>query len=191
MTGQREQSAGNTDSGVYFARADYIGLFKRFLIMMIDVPVVVGVALVLTVMCLNLVGQGAAEYAMLLPWLAWPWVYLVVVKRSSLRTLGYILLGARIVNLHGERPSLLMMTYRFVLLVGGPIHPLTDLLWVSGDVNRQALRDKLAGTYVIQRNATPAGTGPLHYTYLSVLLFSLMVPEVTRGQELRGLPTSG
>jgi hypothetical protein len=43
----------------------------------------------------------------------------------------------------------------------GPLNFLIDLMWLTGDANRQAIRDKFAGTYVVRQDAMPAGTGPI------------------------------
>ena len=62
------------------------------------------------------------------------------VESSSIGTLGFLLAGMKIVNLKGERPSFVRMTFRLLLWVLGPFHPMIDLLWLSGDRDRQTPR---------------------------------------------------
>jgi uncharacterized RDD family membrane protein YckC len=50
-------------------------------------------------------------------------VYLVALKSSSIRTVGYRLVGVRIVNHKGERPSFLFMAIRLLSWMLGPVHP--------------------------------------------------------------------
>jgi uncharacterized RDD family membrane protein YckC len=87
--------------------------------------------------------------------------YFVLLKRSRFRTLGYKAAGARIVSLRGERPSILSLFGRLLFAFVGPLNFVLDLLWLTGDRDRQALRDKFAGTYVIRKDANPAGSGPI------------------------------
>jgi uncharacterized RDD family membrane protein YckC len=94
------------------------------------------------------------------------YLYLTVLKRSEVGTLGYILTGVRIVNIEGKRPSMLQMTGRMLPLLPLPLLPLTlpfDLAWVVDDPHRQTLRDKWVGTFVVRRNARPIGTAPVRY----------------------------
>lgn len=55
------------------------------------------------------------------------------------------------------------MTWRFVLLIFGPFYLLVDLFWLSGDENKQTLRDKFAKTYVVRANAKPIGSGLIKF----------------------------
>jgi uncharacterized RDD family membrane protein YckC len=87
------------------------------------------------------------------------WAYEVVLKRSTVRTVGYRLTGCRIVNLQGERPSLFALTFRSLLWLFGPFNLLFDLLWCGIDDDRQTLRDRFAETCLINEGAMPIGTG--------------------------------
>src|SRR5262245_41290289 len=107
-------------------------------------------------------------------------LYLVVVARSTRGTLGYFIAGVRPVNLHGVTPSLGAMSYRCLFIALGPFNGVIDLLWLAGDRDRQTLRDKLAGTYMVRRTAEPAGRGPIRRAMLTALGYTLMVQEVGR-----------
>ena len=85
-----------------------------------------------------------------------------------------------IVDLKGGRPSWLTMTNRFISLVLGPVHLIMDLLWLIGEQEKQTLRDKIAGTYVIRKNAQPIGTGTLTVVIYHILGFALSFRELRR-----------
>jgi hypothetical protein len=57
---------------------------------------------------------------------------------------------------------------------------LIDFFWITGDDDRQTLRDKLAQTYVIRAGAQPAGRGPIVYEVYHMLAWTLYLPEVRR-----------
>ena len=87
--------------------------------------------------------------------------YFVLLKGSRFRTLGYVIAAAQIVSLKGERPSILSLTGRLLFALAGPLNFFLDILWLTGDGDRQALRDKFAGTYVVRRHSRPAGVGTI------------------------------
>jgi uncharacterized RDD family membrane protein YckC len=165
--------------GVYFARRDYAGFLRRLVIIAVDLLVILVVGVVIQ-MAWNL---ARPEVESPVPWLLWmgfAYLYLTLLRGSHFRTLGYILTGVRIINLKGERPSYFWMNLRLLLWILGPINPIVDLLWFWGDDNRQMLRDKLAGTYVIRRGAVPIGGGPIRATTLFILSYAIVYPEVMK-----------
>jgi len=105
----------------------------------------------------------------------------VLLKRSKFRTVGYVVAGAKIVNLKGERPSILSLFGRLLFAFVGPLNALIDLFWLTGDVDRQALRDKFASTYVVKRNAIPAGTGTIVFRTYMFWGMTFLFKEVKRG----------
>jgi len=112
------------------------------------------------------------------------YLYLTALKRSRIRTPGYWVTGLRIVNLKGRPPSMFVMTLRMLWWILGPINPLMDMFFISNNDQRQTIRDKMMGTYVVRRNAKPAGYG--HRTMGSfsfmgfMFLFPTVVPEDPR-----------
>ena len=150
-----------TPTGVYYDRKDYAGVARRLLIDLIDVPV----ALILSVLvgsAASTLMPGAEQGPIVLLLFGAVWfAYFVLLKRSRFRTLGYMALGAKIVSLKGGQPGILSLLGRLLFAFAGPLNFLIDLFWLTGDPNRQAIRDKLAGTYVIRLHATPAGSGPI------------------------------
>ena len=112
--------------------------------------------------------------------MAFAYLYLTILRGSQLRTLGYILTGVKIVNLKGATPSFFWINIRLFFWFLGPFVPLFDLIWCWGDENRQMLRDKLAGTYVVRRTALPVGSGPIGATTLFVFGLTFVYPEVSK-----------
>jgi uncharacterized RDD family membrane protein YckC len=109
-------------------------------------------------------------------------LYLVLWKRMG-RTPGYILCGAQLVNVFGAKPSIWSLTLRATFLCLGPGNTLLDLIWLSSDPHRQAIRDKVAYTYVVRNGSRPAGQGHIRYVRLDLLGYQLLLPEVTRDGE--------
>jgi hypothetical protein len=62
----------------------------------------------------------------------------------------------------------------------GPLNFVFDLLWLTSDANKQTLRDKLTRTYVVDRNAVPAGRAPIIYSQYFIATMSFVLPEVQR-----------
>jgi uncharacterized RDD family membrane protein YckC len=148
-------------AGVYYRREDYAGLPRRLLIDLIDVPVAIVLA-VLVIHAVHAVAPALQDSPVpLLLWAGVWFAYFVLLKRSAFRTLGYKAAGARIVDLAGGRPGIFSLVARLVFAFLGPLNFVTDMFWLTGDPDRQAIRDKFAGTYVIRQHAAPAGAGPI------------------------------
>jgi uncharacterized RDD family membrane protein YckC len=160
---------------VVYRDDDYIGVVRRLLIDLIDT----------TVAMLVPIGLTAPAFLIGMPWLGifiWPavWIaYFVFLKGSSYRTLGYLIAGAQIVDMQGGRPSRFTLFGRLGFAILGPVNFLVDLLWVSSDPSKQALRDKIAHTYVVRYRATPAGTGPVVYRVYTIFGWTIMCREVS------------
>jgi uncharacterized RDD family membrane protein YckC len=166
-------------NGIYFARQDYAGLFRRLAIIAVDLMVVLGAGFSILFVW-SAARPDDRSHVPLSLWLAFAYLYLTVLRGSRFRTIGYLLTGVRIVNLKGERPSFFWINVRLILWVIAPGNLLVDLAWWWGDVNRQTLRDRIAGTYVVGKNAVPIGTGPIRPTTLFVLGYCVVFPEVIR-----------
>ena len=171
--GEREQF------GVYYELRDYATLWRRLLIDVVDVPVALAISVALV--------AAAAEFddtpELLVAVLASVWFgYFVLLKASRYRTLGYIVAKARIVDLAGDRPGIFSLILRLMFVVGGPLNSLIDLLWLTGDPYRQALRDKFASTYVIRQDAVPIGAGVVRVRTYTFWGMTFLFREVTRAK---------
>jgi uncharacterized RDD family membrane protein YckC len=163
---------------VFYSDDDYLPVMRRLLIDCVDTVVAVVASLLLGLIGASLVPE---EFAGLIWLIAITGVfigYFVVLKGSRFRTLGYVLAGARIVTLTGERPSYATLLWRLAFAIFGPANYLLDLLWVSSDPRRQALRDKFARTYVIRKAAVPAGMGHVVYGTYMVFGWTILCAEV-------------
>ncbi|TVR46548.1 MAG: hypothetical protein EA425_17115, partial [Puniceicoccaceae bacterium] len=151
-----------TDSrAVYFERRDCAGVFRRSAVVLLDALVLLG---------LHELIWWLAHHPATEAWLGYrggytvflltTGLYLVEVKRRF-GTLGNLLTDTRVISLSGGRPSLFQQLIRTAFWTLGPVLIAIDLLWITGDDARQALRDKCAGTYVVRRGAPVAGTGTL------------------------------
>jgi len=181
-------------SGVYYESGDYGSLGKRFLAIAVDSCFILILALIVAWIWsfftkppdMNFViSHGWLSIAILSPKYFWfctimAYFYLSIIKPTKARTIGYRLANLKIVDLKGNQPSISKMTWRFILLIFGPFSLLIDLFWLGGDENRQTLRDKFVGTYVIKPNATPVGSGSIIYATYYLFGYSLIFQEVKR-----------
>lgn len=169
-------------SGVYYRPDDYLGVLRRLLIEIVDLPIAVALSILLVGAVWSVAPAGDPEgIVLLVSSLVW-FGYFVVLKGSRFRTVGYVVAGAQIVNLKGGRPSFLSLFGRLLFAFVGPLNVLIDLFWLTGDPNRQALRDKFAGTYVIRRSAVPAGTGSIVLRTYMFWGMTFLFREVKRGK---------
>lgn len=187
----------DNDIGVYFNTDDYASLFKRIISAGIDFLVLFTLIALISIGWSSIFSPPDYDILSEYGWVAlvfyspayfWfctliAYLYLAILKRSSVRTFGYRAANIRIVNMNGERPSLLQMTWRFLLLIFGPFHIFVDLFWLGGDDDRQALRDKMARTYVVRAKASPAGSGKYIFTNYNFFGFTFLFREVNRAEK--------
>ena len=161
MLQQRDDSLGD---GVYFAPTDYIGAGRRLLILCVDTVTLCMLGWGLSAVWFDLLGISDGFICALVVAV---WLYLVPLKRSSWRTVGYRVAGAKLVNLRGERPALWLLTLRSMLWLFciAPGNFLFELLWCGVDGDRQSIRDRIANTCLVKNNAMPVGTGEIHLAH--------------------------
>jgi uncharacterized RDD family membrane protein YckC len=145
--------------------------------MVIDgIDFVIGVMLVAGVLalCAKLEMSIDAQFGLSLGvWLG----YFVVVK-WAMRTVGYRVMGMKLVNLKGARAGFWSTLLRAAFMFLGPINYVVDLLWMMSNGNRQALRDQLLGTYVVKVNSQPLGVGPIVWENCHLMGYNFIVGEV-------------
>jgi uncharacterized RDD family membrane protein YckC len=174
---------GALKEGVYYALDDYAGVGRRLVILTIDGIITLALLAVTLASFLYLTPNSRRGFQLhMLVFVCVAFLYLAVLARSTWGTLGYKLMGVRIVSLTGQVPKLGSMAYRTLFAVLGPMNGLLDIAWLAGDANRQSVRDKLAGTYIVKQSAVPAGRGRLRRATLSVFGYTIMVQEV--GQDV-------
>jgi uncharacterized RDD family membrane protein YckC len=164
-------------TGVYYSVGDLAGLGRRVGILAVDLTILAIVAgFVLALAPETVAAQRAARLAAA----CFAWAYLAGLKARPNGTLGYRLADVRLVDLQGEPVGLLRSTARFLFLVAGPLNFVFDLLWLTSDPDRQTLRDKLTGTYVVRRGAVATGRGPIVYPQYFIATMAFVLPEVKR-----------
>jgi uncharacterized RDD family membrane protein YckC len=161
------------EEAVYFAREDYVGFLGRLAIDSIDLAVLL-VAYIIAGMFIP------EEYlsAILILWFIVVYLYLAILKATGIPTIGYWIVKARIVDPKGNPPSLFKATIRFCFAFIGPINFILDLIWISGDRYRQALRDKFGHTYVVKNTAKPVGIGEILYRRYFIFGYSFIFAEI-------------
>jgi uncharacterized RDD family membrane protein YckC len=175
--GKGERAFPDEETGVFYSLSDLAGLGRRSLVLAVDLGVVFVVCgLVVTVVPHAGIPQRLANFGAF----GIAWAYLAGLKAGPAGTLGYRLARVRLVTLQGTPAGLGRSTCRFLFLFGGPLNFVFDLLWLTTDDNRQTLRDKLSGTYVVRRGASPAGSGAITYSTYFIATMSFLLAEVTR-----------
>lgn len=171
---RRDRSLGD---GVYFAADDYIGVGRRLLIVCVDTVVLGLMVWGLSSVWFHLLGNYEMFFGVVV--LA-VWLYLVLLKRSAWRTVGYQLAGAKLVNLQGARPALWLLTLRSLLWLFcfAPGNLFLEFLWCSVDSDRQSLRDRVTNTCLVKNSATPIGTGEVHMAYYFSFGYTLTYSHV-------------
>lgn len=77
-------------------------------------------------------------------------VYLLVFQIVVGRTLGMRVLGMRIIDVYGERPSAARCVARCAGYLAGVATLFLGFLWMGFDSEKRGLQDWIAGTYVIR-----------------------------------------
>lgn len=176
-----DNSLGDAD---YYDPKDYVGFGKRLIVMIIDSIVIAlfGIAIWMPFLALILaeVIQSDPSGIFWATYLVAIWVYLAPIKRSNFGTLGYKLLGIKLVSAKGGRPSLINLTIRMIMWMFGPFNFVLDLLWLGADSENQSLRDCYLSTYLVARDAKPVGRAPVHLTRYNAMGFALDYPRVCR-----------
>lgn len=179
---QVDNSLGN---GVYFAAADYIGVWRRLAMIVIDGSVLLAACFLIAFVLRMFREEADREFVF------WATVtvllYEAVLKPSRVRTVGYRVIGCRIVTLKGKRPSPFKMAFRAMLWFLGPMNIIFDLGWCGIDTERQTLRDRFAGTLVVRAGAEPIGVAPVHLARISAMGYVFFYPQVTRPRTVPGV----
>ncbi|WDQ15983.1 RDD family protein [Rhodopirellula sp. P2] len=170
--------------GIYFAHESYPGFIRRLIAMMIDGAILtfagIAIWILLALLFYVLETDRSPETLHIAIWLTIIWVYMTVIKRSWLRTIGYRLSGLQIVDTRGSRPSLMKMTFRLLMWIFGPFNFILDLMWLAADSEQQTLRDCYCGTYVVRATAQPEGSAPMHLTRYFATGLAPSYPRVVR-----------
>jgi uncharacterized RDD family membrane protein YckC len=169
----------NPEDGVFYPVEAYAGFWLRLMIELIDTFVVSGLCIGLSLVLVGILQTAESLLnALLIGWILIWFCYFVLLKHSKLSTIGYRIGNVKIVTLQGNNPSIYSLSLRLIFSVIGPFNILLDLSWITSDPHRQSLRDKVAHTYVIKRDAHVAGRGKIIFRTYSVLGWNLVLQEV-------------
>jgi uncharacterized RDD family membrane protein YckC len=169
--------------GFLFRPNDYVGFGPRMAIFIIDSLVILFILGLLAIGWRFLFGPKVGGYGFL--WLIVIWTYVVALKRSKFRTLGYRCLRCKLVTLQGQPPTMLMLTVReFLWILFFPSHFFLDFIWCGIDQDRQTLRDCYTSMQVLRNDAVPIGSGQIHLTHFFALGFAFNYPRVSRPKVL-------
>lgn len=163
---------------VYYRRDDYASFWRRAVVDVIDVAVAGVLTFVLFAGLWSLPVFHDAAGLLMFVLLVVAFGYFVVLKRSKWRTVGYRAGGVRVVGMEGGTPGWSSLCYRMAFSFLGPLNWVLDLIWLSNDAHRQAIRDKFSHTYVIRATALPAGTGKVAYRYYEICGYNFLFREV-------------
>jgi uncharacterized RDD family membrane protein YckC len=164
---------------VWFFPSDYAGFGRRLTAELIDLVAVLLLGVVVTaILVVATPTEAQGDVVLFAGWTALVYAYFVVLKGSRFGTLGYRLTRVHIVDVRGRRPGLGALTVRLLFALAGPINFLLDVLWIPSDRYGQALRDKIAHTYVVRSHARPAGPALLVYRHYDLMGLSLLVQDI-------------
>ncbi len=170
--------------GVYYDHKNYAGLLRRILIAIIDTLVItLFTILVLYITEYFFIDENRYITVNLNLFIFNSLFYLVFMKRSKFRTIGYILTGVKIVDLHGTQPTIFKMILRVGLLIIGPFGLIFDLIWLTSEETKQTLRDKYVGTYVIDKHANPVGYGNIREVIHGFMGWNISYQEVLKNNQ--------
>lgn len=180
--------AGKYGQGVILRPQDYAGFGTRLAIMAVDLGVLLlallGAALLVVLLAFLVEPLRPATGGLLVlaffAWAGFAAAYLTALEASSWGTLGLRWTGCQVITLQGKQPSFGRMFVRLVAWSLGPVHPVFDLLYMTGDDCKQMLRDKITGTYVVRRDALVVGKGDIRPARLMVLTLNFPFWEVGR-----------
>lgn len=150
--------------GCYYSLQSYGSIARRFGAFIIDsVVLLLFVGLVsIGAMLFPAAGEISSTAATMVL-IVGAWLYFVELGRMAFGTVGLRVMKLRIVDLKGGIPSRSQMLSR---LAGGPIY---ELLRIPLDCEKKTIGDRLAQVYIIERDAQPAGFGPIAHDFCTML----------------------
>lgn len=126
---------------------NYVGFWRRFAAYLLD-----GLILGAVNFLLSLVLRGSSGFALLNIISLIIWIgYVVFYQSQTGQTLGKKVMGIKVVDAKGQKPSAVTFFLRDIVgkIVSGLILGI-GYLFVIWDSKKQALHDKIASTYVVK-----------------------------------------
>ena len=110
-------------------------------------------------------------------WVVGVWVYMLGMRLFPRGTLGYRCVGIRYAYMLPGEPSWTTLAFRSVMAVFLLWFFALDHFWILVDPRKQAWHDKVAGFYVVKRNAQPHGTQRVVRRVINFMLLTFVVWE--------------
>jgi len=167
----------NLNKGVFYSPDDYAGFLRRMLCLIIDVSILI-LLLILIIYLKDPLQEYGFLFIIFLFWFIFAILYLSIIKSSKYKTIGYWILGLKIVDHYGNKPSNIKMLFRLLVSLLGPFELPFDIFWLFEDSKKQTLRDKFSGTYVIKNDAIPKGSSKIKAYYYFIHGWSFLFQEV-------------
>ncbi|MCP4160912.1 MAG: RDD family protein [Deltaproteobacteria bacterium] len=156
----RDIDIEDIEIGIYYHESDYASIKRRIVSIIIDIMVIVMISCIVLIIT-RLFNDNLNLKSNCFFLVALSFLYLTFLKRSRFRTVGYILMGIKVVNLRGGKPSLYSMFMRVIMLIIGTYDIPKSIDLAKTDLTKQTLRDKFLGHYVVNVKARPIGSGPI------------------------------
>ena len=150
----------NIETGVIFKSSDYASFFKRTILMVIDLVVLI----ILFIACYytdNYLYQGYYVDSFIITQYIFPilaFLYLTILKTSKMGTLGQRITKTKILHINGKKPNVFIMVYRLFFWGFGPLNFIADLAWITINKEKRTVRDSLSNTIIVIKNAEPIST---------------------------------
>ena len=151
----------NGNQGTIYQVTDYIGFWKRVAIQILDLLVIFVVMIPFLILDNYRYDNYYSESFLLYSYLGLfiCYLYLTMLKASRFGTLGQLVTKTIIRTIHGDKPSMLRMTYRLLFWILGPFNVITDMAFIPSNSEKRTLRDCLCKTILVKKNVVPISTG--------------------------------
>jgi tetratricopeptide (TPR) repeat protein/DNA-directed RNA polymerase subunit RPC12/RpoP len=155
----------------WYNRDDYGGYWRRHFAIGIDLTIL---TILFNITSLFLSNLSAIFYFLIIL------IYFLGTKGYRGQTLGYQILGIKIISVDGKRVTLLQILIRLISSIFSELALGLGYIWLVFDKNRQTWHDKIAGTYVIRTKALPTHITEVSQTglikYKIVIFQCLLIP---------------
>ena len=177
-------SMEDNNCGVIYKEKDYVGLWRRMLIVILDLVVIALIFIIGFFLESYFYAQTVVDDLIFSSYICVgiSFFYLTIVKSSKLGTLGQIITRTKIIDLKGKRPNAFQMVFRLLLWLFGPVNFIYDFAFIGFNSEKRTLRDCLSDTIVVYKKSVPIATnGKIGYSRVFVFGFNILYARVNTG----------
>ncbi|WP_020407964.1 RDD family protein [Hahella ganghwensis] len=164
--------------GVVYQDKDYAGFFRRMAGLTVDISIVMALLFLGVESDTWAFNHFADDYTrpyLLYASLIFSYLYLTIVRASSIGSIGLRLSDTRIETIFGKKPGLIRMSCRLLFLLVGPLNILADIFFINVVRERRSIRDCFCNTIVVRRAAVPIErNAPVHIAKIYAFGLNLM-----------------